>query len=230
MTKTTMQRVSASLLTGLSMLVLSSSASAQFSRRGAYPAAGACFFEDINFGGRYFCTAVGDANPRVPSNVNDEISSIRVFGNAEVMVYRDGNMNGEARRFTNSVNDLRRAGFNDRMTSYVVQMRGYGGNWGRSGSGYGGSYSGYPNGGYNDGSYRTDRGYGGDGNWRGSRPGGSRWSYAQAESMVRQAYRRVFGREPDPGARGWIEQVMEHDLSQRQLEQALRNSPEGRGR
>ena len=228
MTKTTIQRVSASVLTGLSMLVLASTASAQFSsRRGAYPAAGACFFEDINFGGRYFCTSVGDANPPVPSNVNDEISSIRVFGNAEVMVYRDGNMNGEARRFTNSVNDLRRSGFNDRMTSYVVQMRGYGGgNWG----GYGGGYGGYTNSGYNDGYYRNDRGYGGYSNGRGSRPSGSRYSYAQAESMVRQAYRRVFNREPDPGARGWIEQVMQHNLSQRQLEQALRNSPEGRGR
>lgn len=245
MKKTTMQRVSASLLTGLSMLVLASSASGQYSRRGgAYPSAGACFFEDINFGGRYFCTAVGDTNPRVPSNVNDEISSIRVFGNAEVLVFRDGNMNGEARRFASSVRDLRNSGFNDRMTSYVVQMRGYGG--GSWGNGYGGYNNGgynnggynngaYGNGGYNDGYYRTDRGgsergYGNDPYWRGSRDGGNRWSYSQAEAMVRQGYRRVFGREPDPGARGWIEQVMQHNWSQRQLEQELRNTPEGRSR
>ena len=86
MKKTTIQRLSASMLTGLSMLVLASSASAQYWGRGAYPASGACFYEDINYGGRYFCTRVGDSNPRVPSNINDEISSIRLFGDAEVIV------------------------------------------------------------------------------------------------------------------------------------------------
>ena len=241
MKKTTIQRLSATMLTGLSMLVLSSSASAQYSRRDAYPAAGACFFEDINFGGRYFCTSVGDNNPRVPSKVNDEISSIRVFGNAEVVLFRDGNMNGEARRFSNSVRDLRNSGFNDRMTSYVVQLRGYNGNYG---GGYGGyDNRGYDNRGYDNRGYRPDvygrydngnsgynRGYGNDQGWRGSQNNSNRWNYSQAESMVRQAYRRVFNREPDPGARGWIEQVMQHNWSQRQLEAELRNTPEGRSR
>lgn len=245
MKMTTMQRLAASMLTtGLSMLVLAPSASAQYWGRGAQPNSGACFYEDINFGGRYFCTRVGDNNPRVPSNINDEISSIRLFGDAEVIVFRDGNMRGESRVFASGVRDLRRAGFNDRLTSYVVQPRGYGnGNWGgynngnggyngNSGGYYGnnGQYNGANNGGYYDrgrGGY-TDN-YGRNPNWNG-RESNSRWTVPQAESMVRQAYRRVFGRDADPGARGWVEQVMTNNWSQRQLEEALRNTPEGRQR
>lgn len=226
---TTTMRLSASIVTALSMLTLSSSASAQFARRSAQPSAGACFYEHIDFGGRSFCTSVGDSNPRVPSRVNDEISSIRVFGNAEVIVFRDGNMNGESRHFASSVRDLRRSGFNDRMTSYVVQMRGYGGY-----GAYRGGYDGYYDTRGGRGSYGSyDRGYGGayggDSSWRGSRSV-SRWTYPQAESMVRQGYRRVFGRDPDPGARGWVDQVVQHNWSQRELESALRNTPEGRRR
>jgi hypothetical protein len=241
MMKTKMKQISASMVTGLSMLVLSSSASAQYGRdygRGAYPASGACFYEDINYGGRYFCTAVGDAAERVPSSANDEISSIRLFGNAEVVVFRDGNMNGEARRFSSSVRDMRRSGFNDRLTSYVVQPRGYA-------RGYGGGYGG----GYDNGRYSSDRyndagrggAYGGydgryggsygDQTYRGSRDGvGSRYTYQQAENMVRQAYRRVFQREPDAAARPWVNEVLKNNWSPRQLDEALRNTPEGRGR
>jgi len=244
MKKTTMKRLSASMMTGLSMFVLSSSASAQYGR-GAYPASGACFYQDINYGGRYFCTAVGDSNPRVPSNANDEISSIRLFGNAEVVVFRDGNMNGEARRFTNSVRDMRNSGFNDRLTSYVVQPRGYAGNYGGAygGGAYGGAYDRgrYNSGGYDNsgrggaygGGYDSRYGgaYEGDQAWRGSREGvSSRYSYQQAENMVRQAYRRVFQREADAAARPWVNEVLKNNWSPRQLEEALRNTPEGRGR
>jgi hypothetical protein len=46
--------------------------------------------------------------------------------------------------------------------------------------------------------------------------------------MVRQAYQRVLRREPDPAARPWINEVMKNNWSQRQLEDALRDTPEGR--
>src|SRR5690606_5215458 len=146
-------------------------------------------------------------------------------------------MRGDARRFTNSVSDLRRAGFNDRQTSFVVQPRGY------AGGGYGGGYGngGYGNGGYYDprgdngryddgrvGNGRYDDRYGrDDGRYPGGANGGS---YQQASRMVQQAYRRVFGREPDRAAQPWVEEVLKNGWSQRQLEQALRNTPEGRGR
>jgi Peptidase inhibitor family I36 len=235
MKKTTMKRLPAFVLTGLSMLVLSPNASAQYWGRGASPASGACFYEDINFGGRYFCTRVGDSNPRVPSNINDEISSIRLFGDAEIAVFRDDNMRGEMRVFNRSVRDMRNSGFNDRLTSYVVQPRGYAGGYGgynggayggRADSGYYGSGYGRPNGAgygqaYPDGSYRGGATYGNS----------TRWTYPQAEAMVRQGYRRVLGREPDPGgARSWVNEVVRNNWSQRQLEAALRDSPEARGR
>lgn len=60
--------------------------------------------------------------------------------------------------------------------------------------------------------------------------GGSRWTYQQAAVMVQQAYRRVFRREPDRDAQPWVEEVLKNGWSQRQLEQALLNTPEGRGR
>ena len=121
-----MRLLSMSLLAALTVLA-ASNASAQSWGRGRYPEAGACFYEDINFGGRYFCTRVGEGSERVPSNLNDEISSIRLIGNAEVIVFRDGSMRGEARRFTAGVRDMRNSGFNDRLTlNVVLQPRGYG--------------------------------------------------------------------------------------------------------
>jgi hypothetical protein len=227
------------IVASLGLLAVASSASAQYWGRGAYPGSGVCFYEDINYGGRYFCTRVGDNNPRVGSAVNDEISSLRLFGNAEVIIFRDPNMRGESRRFTSGVRDLRYAGFNDRLSSYVVQRRNYNGNWGGAyggggyGGGSGGGYGGGYNGGYGGGGYNGGYGgaYGGGSHWGGSNNnGGSRWTYAQAENMVRQAYRRVFRREPDPAARPWVNEVMKNNWSQRQLENALRDTPEGRQR
>ncbi len=251
-----MQRVSVSLLAGLTLLGAASTASAQFWGRGGQPQSGACFYEDINYGGRYFCTPVGGGNERVPSNMNDEISSIRLFGNAEVLVFRDGNMRGEARRFSSGVRDMRRSGFNDRLTSYVVQPRGYNGNYGGGGygtrGGYGGGYDDgrydngrydngrydngrYDNGRYDNGRYdngRYDNGRYDDGRYDNGRNGGrsSRWTYQQATYMVLEAYRRVFRREADRDARPWVDEVMKNNWSQRQLEQALRDTPEGRQR
>lgn len=222
------------------LLGIVSPVAAQYWSRPPLPRSGACFYRDINFRGDYFCTAVGDAEPRVPRGVNDEISSIRLFGNAEVVIYKDGNMRGDARRFTTSVRDLRYAGFNDRLTSYEVRPRGYGGNYGGAYGGGGYNGGGYGNGGYNGGydpgpggGYGGGYGgaYGGGSHWGSANHGnGSRWTYRQAEQMVRQAYRRVFRREPDPAARPWVDEVLKNNWSQRQLEDALRETPEGRRR
>ncbi len=249
-----MRILSGTILAGLAVAAVASSASAQGFGRGGFPGSGACFYEDINFGGRYFCTRAGEANPRVPSNINDEISSIRLFGNAEVIIFRDPDMRGQAQRFTTGVRDLRLSGFNDRLTSYAVQQRGYNGNdggayggGGYGGGGYGGGYNdgrggydsvyggGYNNG-YNNGSgsagrYESRNGngapYGGYNQNNGNR---SRYTPQQAASMVQQAYQRVFGREADPAARPWVNEVMKNNWSQRQLEAALRDTPEARQR
>ena len=190
------------VMAGLGLaLAVSLPAEAQYSwGRGRVPSAGVCFYEDINFGGRYFCAPVGDEQGRVPSGTNDEISSIRIFGRAEVIVFRADNWRGDSRRFTSNVRDLRTSGFNDRISSFAVVRRGGGGGWG-----------------------------GNNGNWGGN-GGSSQISYREAERMVQRAYQRVFKRQPDPSSRPWVDEVIKNNWSQRQLEDALRATPEGRRR
>ena len=97
--------------------------------RPSVPRSGACFYRDINYGGQYFCAPVGAAAEQVPAGMNDQISSIRVFGNAEVTVYRDMSFQGQARNFDSNMNDLRRVGLSDRISSFRVSRRG---TWGGS--------------------------------------------------------------------------------------------------
>jgi hypothetical protein len=117
----------------ISTLILTvAGASAQTWGRPATPSLGACFYERPNYGGQYFCVNVGESKALVPAGTNDRISSIRVFGSAEVIVYPDANYHGTSRRFEVDISDLREVGFNDKISSYSVGRRGYGsmGNWG----------------------------------------------------------------------------------------------------
>jgi len=102
-------------------------ARAQVWGREPVPREGACFYEDIHFNGRYFCIGAGDSQPEVPGGTNDTISSIRVFGGAEVVVFRDSRFRGSSRRFEANVDDLRRSGWNDRISSFQVDRRRGGG-------------------------------------------------------------------------------------------------------
>ena len=202
----------------VTLVVGGGTASAQIWGRPSEPrGGGVCFYEHIDFGGRYFCARVGEQFDRVPRGTNDEISSMQVFGNAEVTVFRADDMRGDSRRFSSSVRDLRRAGFNDRISSFVVQRRGYGngGGWGNNGGSSGWDRPGRPG----RPRYGNDNG-----------SGYSEITRRQAENMVRVAYRRVFRREPDAAARPWVEEVMRRNWNQRQLEAALRDTPEGRER
>jgi hypothetical protein len=94
------------------------------------PDLGACFYENVNFGGRYFCVAPGEDLRSIPRGMGDEISSIRLLGASEVTVFRDSNMRGRSTRFARDVNDLRRNGWNDQISSIEV-IGGFGGNRGR---------------------------------------------------------------------------------------------------
>ena len=130
---------------GVSILIGAASASAQSWGRPRVPAAGACFYEHINYGGRYFCANVGASVEHVSGGVDDEISSIRVFGNAEVTVFRDSNFRGASQRFDSNVEDLSASGLNDRVTSYRVGNRyPQGGNQGSAGGSYGAESGGGP--------------------------------------------------------------------------------------
>jgi hypothetical protein len=136
----------------------------------------------------------------VPSGANDQISSIRLYGNAEVSVFQSDNMRGQSRRFTSSISNLRSAGFDNLISSFEVERRESGNNWG-------GAYGGGSHGSNND-------------------HGGSRYTYQQAEQIVQRAYRSTLGREMDPAGRPWINEVMKNNWTQSRLEAELRKSEE----
>ncbi len=62
------------------------------------PQAGVCFYEDIGFRGRYFCVDTREALGRLPQAMRDKISSLRIIGQVDVVVFRNerfkGNVSG----------------------------------------------------------------------------------------------------------------------------------------
>jgi hypothetical protein len=58
----------------------------------------------------------------VPNDLNDGISSIRVFGRAEVIVFRDQRFNGGSSRFASDIRNLKSEGWNDKISSLRVQI------------------------------------------------------------------------------------------------------------
>src|SRR4051812_5284570 len=132
------------VVTGLSALLLAQAASAQPRwGRERVPNQGACFYEDVNYRGNYFCVRQGDRLSSLPNGMGDKISSVRVMGNAEVTVFRDSNLRGRSARFIGDVRDLRGEGWNDQVSSIdVVNARDYGsyggyGDYGNNGNGNG---------------------------------------------------------------------------------------------
>ena len=175
-------------------------AEAQRFGRGPAPGAGACFYEDPDFEGEYFCIRAGDRVEQMPRDMNDRISSIRTFGRVEVTVFQDRDFSGREARFED-VRNLKRQGWNDRISSLRVEgLRGGSGGFER----------------------RDDRDRGRD---RGRFEIGD----AQAERMVRSAYQNVLHREPDEaGLRLYRRHITEDGWSEQQVREALRSSPENR--
>jgi hypothetical protein len=197
------------LFTGLAILGTVSTASAQRWGREATPRAGVCFYEDINFQGRYFCSPVGASTSDVPRGMNDRISSVRVFGNAAVTLYRDPNFRGSTEFINNNVADLRGMGFNDRLSSYQVDANGgyYRGN---NGNGIGRGPA-------------VRQGAGQQAPYYGN----NRISVREAEGIVVRSYRNVLQRDPDSsGLRSYTQQVINNNWTQRDLENVLRQSDE----
>jgi hypothetical protein len=98
---------------------------------GPIPQAGVCFFDDTNFRGQHFCVASGKDVARVPRGMNDKISSFRVVGNVEVVVFKDARFSGPSGRFLSDVRDLRREGWNDEISSVRVRRASVAWNKGR---------------------------------------------------------------------------------------------------
>lgn len=103
------------------VLAIPAVASAQRWGHERFPESGACFFQDANFRGDYFCVRAGADVGRVPNDLNDGISSIKVFGRAEVVVFRDERFNGGSSRFASDIRNLKSEGWNDRISSLRVQ-------------------------------------------------------------------------------------------------------------
>ena len=94
-------------------------------RSGAEPQYGACFYMDADYRGEKFCAASGESQPNVGERYNDRISSIRIYGGAEVTVYSDDNFSGASRTLRQDAPNL--GDWNDRITSFKITGGGYGG-------------------------------------------------------------------------------------------------------
>lgn len=87
---------------------------------GNVPRNGVCFFTDADYRGDSFCAGKNESMDYVGGRYNDRISSIRVFGNARVIVYEHDNFDGDRHLITRDVPNL--AGkFNDKISSFQVQ-------------------------------------------------------------------------------------------------------------
>ena len=100
--------------------------------RAGLPRDGVCFYKNPNFNGDYFCARTGDSLSSVPDGLNDKISSIRIFGNAEVIVFKDVRFDGRSSRFDGDVRNLKEEGWNDLISSIRVRPSGGGGTFGRN--------------------------------------------------------------------------------------------------
>jgi hypothetical protein len=109
----------------LAVIAAVPSATAQGNR--PLPREGACFFEDTNYRGRYFCVEAGEQLGSVPSGSNDRVSSVRVLGRPDVRVYRDSGFRGESRRLSSDVPELDDENFDDAISSIRVEGRSSGG-------------------------------------------------------------------------------------------------------
>lgn len=98
--------------------------------RGPQPRDGACFFRQAEFRGDYFCVERGRSVAALPREFNDAISSVRVFGNARVMIFQNADFRGPKAGIGRDIRDLRdrhnRGGdwdrdWNDRISSIQVR-------------------------------------------------------------------------------------------------------------
>jgi hypothetical protein len=82
------------------------------------PREGACFYEDTDFRGQYFCVPRGATYNSLPRGFNDRISSVRVFG-ADVRIFQDQNFRGRSQEIRSDVRNLR-GNWSDNVSSIRV--------------------------------------------------------------------------------------------------------------
>jgi hypothetical protein len=240
-------RTTIALLASGAVLVSASSALAQFG--GSLPRDGACFYEDANYRGSYFCADTGENLSSLPSGANDHVSSIRILGRAEVTVFEDPRFRGNSRQIESDIRDLQIEDFNDVISSIQVGSRSFGGAR-RSGNGPRFSSQGADaivRRAYQDVlerdpdpvGMRAYRSHIIDDGWTEQEVREAlrqspeyrektRMTRAKAEEIVRNAYLSALNREPDSGSRGYVDRVLRDGWSQADVERELRRSPEYR--
>jgi len=229
------------LVACVAVIAASSTVSGQRWGRGKLPQDGACFYQDPDFHGDYFCLTGGEELAAMSSDANDKITSIKIFGQADVTVFSDVRFAGDSTRFAGNVRDLKDEKWNDRISSLRV----------RSGVGENVRPAGdvdqivrraylelldrepdpqgfvlYRNHMVNDG-WSEDRVRETLRNSPEFRSKGG-MTVAKAQEIVRRAYLEVLKREPDPGSQGYVDKVMRDHWSQQDVERELRKSDEYR--
>jgi len=241
-----------SIVTFASGVLFFSAAAVTAQRLDREPRNGACFYEDVNYGGDHFCVRAGESLERMPRGMNDRVSSIRTFGRAEVQAYRNYSLEGRSARIGDDVPDLRRQNWNDQISSVEVRRSRYGDRGRDDDDRSSRSASGIVRRAYLDilgrepdaEGLRYYRGRVVDDGWSETevredlrRSGEARegtsengMTRARAENIVRNAYRSVLSREPDRASDGYVEHVLRDGWTQEDVEHDLRRSREFRNR
>jgi len=95
------------LLAAAIAIVSGSSVGAQSWGRSDWPRDGVCFFRDADYRGDYFCVKTGDDLRSLPRGMDNEISSMRFFGRAHVLVFRDKEFEGRSEQFDTDMPNLK---------------------------------------------------------------------------------------------------------------------------
>jgi hypothetical protein len=202
-------------------LATAPAAAAQEWGHGPRPDAGACFYEYPNFGGRYFCVRAGEDYPFIPNGMNDRISSIRVFGGGQAVVYSFPRFGGAERWFNYDARDLRYDGWDDRISSVRVGRHAERDRWDDR------FFEERRDRDYREGPPPESRDYR-EGPPRGT--GGRQAITPDAvRAMVTKAYQDLLNRAPDPGGlQQYSDKMLKEGWTDQQVRESIMQSPEYR--
>jgi len=227
------QRARALLVCG-ALMVLPATAPVHGTGQGPVPRSGACFYRDAEYRGQYVCVASGEKVESLPNGLRNEVSSIRLFGGAEVKVYEHQNFDGKTEVFTSDVTDLQRRGWNDKVSGVEVWRRGSGADpdvivrrayqdlldRNPDQAGLHQYRSRIIDDGWTEQQVRDDIRKSPEYREKNT------MTYAKAQQIVRNAYLAVLNREPDPASQSYVNKVLRDKWTQQDVERELRKSPE----
>lgn len=231
------------------LVAVAAPAAAQTWDNGPIPREGACFYQNANYRGPYFCVEAGENFDTLTRGVRDNISSIRIYGRTRVTVFDEPLFRGQSRQYDGDVQNLAREGWNDLIQS--IRVQGARGNdrdrFGQGNRPFFGAQN--PDAivrrAYQDilerdpdpAGLRLYRSRIIDDGWteqqvrealRNSAEYREKTTMtpAKAREIVRSAYLNVLNREPDPGSETYVARILRDRWTQQDVERELRRSPE----